>query len=155
MNKIITGMALCLTIVFFTSCGNNNFPTTGTVNYLTADDGTITMRAIGEGYKKIDAVANAELNAFNTILFRGMPESQLKQPLIETNETAIKNSHPQYFESFYNQKRYKSFLMSSVVTGDYQKIPNNKISVTIDIKINVNALRYDLEQSGVIRKFGY
>ena len=35
------------------------------------------------------------------------------------------------------------------------EIPNNKFRVAIDITINVNALKYDLEQSGIIRKFGY
>jgi hypothetical protein len=155
MNKIITGFALLCSFIIFSACGNKTIPTTAEVNYLTAEDGTITMRAVGEGMKKTEALMNAELNAFNTILFRGMPQSQQKQPLIETNETGIKNKHPQYFESFYNEKRYKSFLMSSVVTGDYQKIPNNKFRVAIDITINVNALKYDLEQSGIIRKFGY
>lgn len=155
MNKLISGLALFFSIVIFSACGNKTFPTTAQVNYLTADDGTITMRAIGEGAKKTEALTNAELNAFNTLLFRGMPESQQKQPLIETNEVGVKYKYPQYFESFYNEMRYKSFLMSSVVTGDYQKIPNNKYSVTIDIKINVNALKYDLERAGIIRKFGY
>jgi len=155
MNKLVTGAALFFSIILFSACGNRTIPTSGQVNYLTSDNGTISMRAMGEGTKKTEALINAELNAFNTILFRGMPESQQKQPLIETNEVDIKNKYPQYFQSFYNEMRYKSFLMSSVVTGDYQKLPNFKIGVTIDIKINVNALKYDLEQAGLIRKFGY
>lgn len=155
MNKLITGITLFFSIVVLDACENKTFPTTAQVNYLTSDDGTITMRAIGEGSSKTEALVNAELNAFNTILFRGMPGSQQNQPLAGTNEVSIKYKFPKYFESFYNGMRYKSFLMTSVVTGDYQKISINKYSVAIDIKINVNALKYDLEQAGIIRKFGY
>jgi len=44
--------------------------------------------------------------------------------------------------------------MSSIPVSGLTKVKGGK-SITVDVKINLNALRSDLETFGVIRKFGY
>lgn len=140
-----------LAITFLFSCSHKSMPSTAKVNYLSSSDGTITMRAIGIGANKDAAISDAEKNAFEVLFFRGLPESEQKIALIGTNETEEKQKHQTYFDKFYKDQRYKTFLMSSIPTTE---LSNNK-SIAVDVKINVTALRRDLEQNNIIRKFGY
>jgi hypothetical protein len=100
------------------------------------DDASITVNISG---------SNPEYKAIYHLLFRGFPESNQKTPLISTSEEEIKKQHPEYFRKFFDEKRYKTFVTSSSKNGDKTK----------RIVINLRALRADLEQNSIIRKFGY
>jgi len=89
------------------------------------------------------------------LLFRGLPESEQKSALIGTNEAEEIEKNKQYFEKFYTQKRYKTFIMSSVPVSTLTKQDGGAKSMASDIKVNLVALRNDLEQNNVIRKFGF
>lgn len=149
---ILIGIMIFVTIA--NSCSYKTLPT-AEVNYLSGKDGTITMRAIGIGVNTEDAIYDAEKNAMNVLLFRGLPESEQKLALIGTNEVEEKNKHKDYFNKFYSEKRYKTFIMSSIPTSDLIKHKGGKKSIATDIKINLVALRKDLEQNNIIRKFGF
>jgi hypothetical protein len=151
LSKLI-GLIIFMTVA--NSCSYKTMPT-AEVNYLTGKDGTITMRAIGIGVNSEDAIYDAEKNAINVILFRGLPESEQKVALVGTNEAEEKNKHKDYFNKFYSEKRYKTFIMSSIPTSDLIKHKGGKKSIATDIKINLVALRKDLEQNNIIRKFGF
>jgi hypothetical protein len=125
------------------------------VNYVSGNAGTITMRAIGSGKKQQDAIGEAEKNAINVLLFRGLPESEQKSALIGSNESEEIEKHKEYFDQFYAQKRYKTFIMSSIPVGDFAKQNGGAKSQTLDVKVNLIALRTDLEQNNIIRKFGF
>lgn len=125
------------------------------VNYVSGNAGIITMRAIGSGKKQQDAISEAEKNAINVLLFRGLPESEQKSALIGSNESAEIEKHKEYFDQFYAQKRYKTFIMSSIPVGDFAKQNGGAKSQTLDVKVNLIALRTDLEQNNIIRKFGF
>lgn len=142
-------------IIFLFSCSNKSIPSSAKVNYLTSRDGTITMRAIGTGENQQAAITDAEKNAFEVLFFRGLPESEQKIALIGTNEIEEKQKHQTYFDKFYKDQRYKTFLMSSIPTANATNIKGGSKSIAVDVKINVTALRKDLEQNNVIRKFGY
>ena len=135
------------------SCSRKIVPT-AEVNFLSGNDGTITVRAIGVGSNQEDAIVNAEKNVFNAIFFRGLPESEQKIALIGTNETEEKEKHKDYFNKFYKEKRYKTFVMSSIPTSDLINYKGSQKSISLDVKINLVALRKDLEQFNIIRKFG-
>lgn len=144
-------------IIFMTvtnSCSYKTIPT-AEVNYLSGKDGTITMRAIGIGVNSEDAIYDAEKNAIKVLLFRGLPESEQKVALIGTNEAEEQKKHKEYFNKFYSEMRYKTFIMSSIPTSDLIKHRGGKRSIAADIKINLVALRKDLEQNNIIRKFGF
>lgn len=151
LTKLI-GIIFLTTIV--SSCSYKTLPSSE-VNYLSGKDGTITMRAIGIGVNTEEAIYDAEKNAFDVLLFRGLPESEQKVALIGTNEAEEKNKHKDYFNKFYSEKRYKTFVMSSIPTSDLIKHKGGKKSIAADIKINLVALRKDLEQNNIIRKFGF
>lgn len=118
-------------------------------------EGTIVVRSIGFGKSIEVATDEAESNAIKIVLFRGLPDSEQKSAMIGTNESEILNNNKEYFNRFFTDKRYKTFIISSVPVTDFIRKKGGKKSITIDVKINIEALRIDLEQSKVIRKFGF
>jgi hypothetical protein len=89
--------------------------------------------------------ANPEYVAVNQLLFRGFPNSNQTIPLISTSEIEIQKQFPTYFKDLFQSNRYKSFITSST------KNSNGSHRITINLK----AIRLDLEQNSIIRKFGY
>ncbi len=150
----ISSLVIITLLLITTSCSLKIIPS-AEVDYLSGKEGTITLRAIGIGSNQEDAIVDAEKNAFNVIFFRGLPESEQKIALIGTNETEEKEKNKDYFNKFYKDKRYKTFVMSSIPTSDLTKHKGGKKSIAIDVKINLVALRKDLEQNNIIRKFGF
>ena len=71
----------------------------------------------------INAINDAERQAFETILFKGIPGSTQKNALIE-NQGKAREDHKSYFENFFDQNGYKSFVMSSITSGADCQIPN-------------------------------
>jgi hypothetical protein len=136
------------------SCSKKTIPS-AEVNYVSGNEGTIIMRSIGVGSNQMEAIADAERSAINVILFRGLPESVQKIALIGTSESEEMDKHKDYFEKFYNQKRYKTFIMSSIPVSDLIKQNGGQKSIAADVKVNLVALRKDLEQNNIIRKFGF
>lgn len=153
INELST-IVIVLVLLITNSCSFKTMPS-AEVNYITSKEGTITMRAIGFGTNQEDAIIDAEKNAFNVLLFRGLPESEQKNALIGTNETNEKVKHKEYFKKFYTDKRYKTFMMSSIPSSNLTKHKGGKKRIAVDVKINLLSLRKDLEENNIIRKFGY
>ena len=137
------------------SCKTHEPVTTAQVNYLGQSDGTITMRCVGVGDNREAISMNAEKNALNVLLFRGLPGSMQATPMIDMTENEAKTKYPAYLEELLEKGRYKTFIMSSVTTGELSKADNGAKQASIDIKVNVASLRRDLENNNIIRKFGF
>ena len=116
---------------------------------------TITVLTTGTGAKQRRAIIDGERQAFKVLFFRGYATSQQKVPMIGVNETALMQQHKAYFDQFFGMtelgpNRYRTFVVKSKPVGPYSG-KQQKMEVTI----NLRALRADLEQNGIIRKFGY
>lgn len=146
---------LVVLILGLISCSPKLTPPSGEVNYVSTGDGTITLNSVGYGKSETDAFINAEMNALDAILFRGIPSSEQKTALIGSNESEIKNKHSDYFNDFYANYRYKTFITSTYPTSGLIKLNGGTKSVSADVTINLRSLRTDLEDRGIIRKFGY
>lgn len=152
--KNICSFAALILAFIFNSCSTSKSLPSGEVNYLSSNDGALTVRAIGIGNNENEAITDAIYNAFDVLLFRGLPESEQKNALVGTNENEERGKHKDYFEGFY-KGRYKSFVMSSIPSSDLIKYKGGKKGIAVDVKINTVALRKDLEQNEIIRKFGF
>ncbi len=125
-------------------------------NFLSDGTGTLSLRVTAYGKKAKEAVENAERAAIKTILFRGVPGSnQVENPLIGINEDKIQKEHKNYFKELFDESRYRSFILSNVPVSQFSKDVTKKKCITVDIKVNLQALRSDLEHHKVIRKFGF
>ena len=141
-------------LIFMVACAKKNIPYSAEVNFLYKEaQGTIAVKSTGYGKNKKEAVEDAQRNAFRVLLFKGIPGTELNIPLVP-NETEARFKHPEYFKILLDRGGYKSFTMSSDETSALIKAYGTK-KINVDIKINYNSLRKDLEQNQVIRKFGY
>lgn len=126
------------------------------VNFLSDGPNTISLRVTAYGKKAKEAMENAEQSAISAILFRGTPGSnQVENPLVGVNEEKILKEHKKYFRELFEDKRYASFILSNVPISKFSKDVTKKKCIVVDIKVNLQALRSDLEQHKVIRKFGF
>lgn len=136
------------------SCSPKLQPNTSEVNFIYKDaQGTIAVKSTGYGKNRTETVSDAQKNAFKLILFRGLPGTELNVPLID-NENDVKSKHAEYFKNFFDYGYYKTFMMSSIENSNLIKVKGGS-KISIDVKINYNSLRKDLEGNGIIRKFGF
>lgn len=142
-----------LLIVLLGACSPKTLPT-GEVNYTgSTDTGTISLSSTGYHNGSINnAIEEAEKQAFETLLFRGVPGSQVPNAMIGTDESEIKSKYKDYFQDFYGNRRCRTFIMSS--SKSYSGRKQAFTSVTLELKINFHALRKDLENKGLKRGFG-
>jgi len=153
--KSYTKIPIVLFLLLSTiNCSKRTYPSTE-VNYLSGNEGTVTVRVVGMGSNEEKAIINAEQKVFDVLFFRGLPESTQKLPLVGSDEYDEKAKYKNYFNEFYNGKRYKTFIMSSIPVSNLAKVNDGNKMITLDVKINLSALRRDLETFNVIRKFGY
>lgn len=149
--KIILYIILILN---FYSCSYKLHSYSGEVNFLYKDaQGTIAVKSVGYGNSQTEAVIDAQKNTFKVLLFKGLPGTELNIPIIE-NENESKSKNENYFANFFDNGNYKLFMMSSIQSSNLIKIRGTK-KIFVDIKVNYNSLRKDLEQNKIIRKFGY
>jgi len=125
------------------------------VNYKNYYNEILELNVTGYGSNKEKALENAQKRAIEILLFRGIPNSSLSKPMINTSEAKVKEEHKEYFTDFFNNKRFLSFITFSASNTPINMMENNKKGYTSTIKINVLSLRTDLENNGIIRKFGY
>jgi len=151
--KVKTYIFISFVVMILLNSCRTIFPS-AQVNFISGSEQTITVRAVGVGINEENAIQNAEQKVFDVLFFRGLPESTQKTPLIGSNEIDEKEKHKEYFNKFYDNKRYKTFIMSSILTSSTRKNKKGKV-VSVDVKVNLSALRGDIESFGVIRKFGY
>ena len=130
----------------------------GEVNFLYkgASQGSIGVSSTGYGKYQADAIMDAQKNAFKVLLFNGIPDTDMNIPLIE-NENDFRLKHAKYFKKFFDNDYYRTFMMSSTKSSKLSKVKGSQgaKSITLEIKINYNSLRRDLEQNGIIRTFGF
>ncbi len=150
MKRII--ICTVLICVFF-ACSTSYYAQS--VNFISNDVDTITLRCSGVGSNKHKARENAEINAIKALLFRGIPNSQQKEPLVSISEKDALEKHQLYFDKLLDEGRYKTFLLSNIPVTEAQRKQGNIWEVTIDVRINLYGLRTDLEYHNVIRKFGF
>jgi len=123
------------------------------VKFLNKEDvGTMSVESNGFGKNLDAAIFSAQQRVFYTILFKGLPGSEQSQALVD-NETSSTSEHSDYYKKLFDGNFYQTFMMSSNTVSS-SKVKGG-ITVTIDIKINYDSFRKDLEQNNIIRKFGY
>lgn len=143
-----------IAIMLFTGCKTAYYQTAKVV-YLSGGNETVSMRSVGIGDNEQKAQIDAEMNAIDVLFFRGLPSSKQNSPLISIDEASAKAKHADYFREFYNNSRYKTFIISSHPVTKLEKNADKTRSMAVDVTVNLKALRLDLENRGVIRKFGY
>jgi hypothetical protein len=154
MKKLFLYIGLFFGLFFFQNCSQKIIPFSAEVNFLNKDaQGTIEVISFGYGSDFESAIIDAEKNAFKVLLFRGIPGTELNVPLIN-NELEAKTKNKEYFNNFFEEGYYKTFIMTSNVSSDLIKLKGSK-KLSVNLKINYNSLRKNMEQNNIIKKFGF
>lgn len=122
--------------------------------YVSDSNGCVKMRCTAYAKKAKEAVAEAELSAVKAVLFQGVSGAPAySSPLIQTAEKEAEYESKRYFKDFYGGG-YTRFIVSSEIVTELKKDAAKRKSMTVDVTVNVKALREDLEKNSVIRRFG-
>ena len=116
---------------------------------------SFTYSFSGQGFsKKIDdCQSEAEKNIFEVIMFRGISGSDLQNPIVE-NETQSKEKNKEFYDDFFEKKNYRNFITSKVEIIENSKPTKGGYTCLVKFTVNLNSLKTNLEQNGIIRKFG-
>lgn len=132
------------------------YPSTSEVKYVNnPSQGLVTVEAIGYGKTEAAAELDAFNTAFTTIFFKGLPGfTALRTPMIP-DESKARSEHSAYFKKFFDDRGYLQFITNQGGATKAGKADDNRSRMARrTFTINYESLRRDLEQKGVIRKFG-
>lgn len=123
------------------------------VNCIDTNGETMTFRVVGYGKNAKVASRNAELNVIKALMFEGVPNSQQHIPMVPETESVAMSKYGKVLSPFFDGQ-YQSEITRSVIVRKFGKDINKQKSITLDVTVNIRALRNKLERIGVIRKFG-
>jgi hypothetical protein len=135
--------------------GCKSFDNYNSIVSVTKKHDSFTYSFSGQGYseKLIDCQTEAEKNIFEVILFRGISGTDLQNPLVE-NEQVSKENNKEFYKNFFDNKNYRNFISSTVELTANPKPSKGGYTCTVNFTVNLNSLKTNLEQNGIIRKFG-
>lgn len=144
---------LVITIATLISCSKTIIPydRTGEVNAVSHENSIVVVRSQGRAENPGKAVYHAERNAFENLLFKGIPNTNQESPMIP-NETAAMSKHKATLSELLANQGYVKYIMDSY-TGNSSK-SGGVVAVEQVIKIDLRALRNNLENEGITKKFG-
>jgi hypothetical protein len=117
------------------------------------DAGKTYFEVVGYGFMHLTAEKDAMENLFSTIFFRGISGSPSLKPLIGLNENEIVSSNKAYFQTFFEKKRFLTFINEkecNILSGRGKR-RKLKCLISVDIQI----LREDLKVNKIISDYGF
>ena len=113
----------------------------------------MTFRVVGYGKNAKIASHDAELNVIKALMFEGIPNTQQHIPMVAETESVALDKYGKSLNKFFDGE-YQNEITRSVIVRKFGKDTNKQKSITLDVTVNIRALRNKLERIGVIRKFG-
>lgn len=152
MIRLYVGLFLVLGLQY---CSPKTIAYSGEVTLQSKEpSGTVILNASGYGRNYEAAVHDAKVNAFQVLLFKGIPGSELRFPLVD-DEVVSKERHKEYYENLLDKESYRRFIIRSDENPmSLVKVKGSK-KIVVHMTIDYISLRKDLEQKQIIRKFGY
>lgn len=121
--------------------------------------GTYLIKVWSYAKKPETAIEQAKKNAVHGIIFRGFPERNRvpgQKPLAQGSN--VEQEHETFFNDFFDDGgKYLKFvtLANNGAIGSEDRIKIGKeYKIGVVISVDVNALRKDLEDAGIIKKLG-
>ena len=143
-----------LIVIIFSSCistVNIPFERSGMVECIEKDRTTITLSSTALANEKNAGHEYAIRNAFENLLFKGIPNSNQEKPLIG-NESKSRQEHEAFYYSLFQDKEYRKFIIDNYIKKSYKS--KSGVNVNSVIKVDLQSFKNHLEQEKVTRKFG-
>ena len=155
MNNSFWGLALLIALL--NSCSTPSYlsEVTSDQNQMRVEDQTedilfLEVTAYGNSLK--EAEANVYREAFEAILFKGIPRSPYSSPLI-ANESESRSKHPEFYDDFFGDVSCKEFVTETTYNTEAKKL-KGAWKKEAHFQVNMKRLRKHLESKGIIKKFG-
>lgn len=123
---------------------------TGEVTCITHDSRLVKVSSIYAAGSAEQAQLFAERNAVENLLFRGIPGCY-DVPIV-ADETASLKSHDSFYDWLIDDQEYERYMTEK--TADVSAPSGGSTRVNMKITFDVPALRKEMENRGVIKKFG-
>ncbi len=143
---------IVLTILSITLCCLTSFAQYQ-VNCIDTNGDTMTFRVVGYGKNAKIAAQNAEVKVIKALMFEGVPNTQQQIPMVPETESSAMDKFGKELNKFF-ESGYQSEITRSIIVRKFGKDINKEKSITLEVTVNIRALRNKLERIGVIRKFG-
>lgn len=121
--------------------------------YQSETESTIQLTVVEYGVKEKSAVAQACINAVETLIFEGVQGSKRRFLPYVSDEAIACNEHGAYFNDLFNKGGYRSFIIAATIV-EKGKVKEKGKYFAVNINIDFVALKKSLVQHNVIRRFG-
>lgn len=157
---MILACALCLSTLLFSSCGTKKsslgtFYSFETECVGTEYDGSLTLRAWGEGNSKKDAVEQAKKRAVRDVIFkgitRGVSDYNMRPLVIESNAA---EKYQDYFNRFFSDGgEYLHYVNMKDEKSNSKQMMENRLVYKYGITVRVlsSELKKKLQDDGIIK----
>lgn len=126
---------------------------TQALTFAESADGTIFLKSWGMDKKRKNAKEQARRNAIRTILFKGVPNSSVKRPLI--NEPGAEEKYREYFDRFFAKGgKYNQYIVQTSIDSKDIVKSGCLYRVGVKSKVYYRQLQKELVSAGITKKFG-
>jgi hypothetical protein len=122
--------------------------------------GTYLIKVWSYSKKSKLAIEQAKKNAVHGIIFRGLAgiNGVAKKPALAGSNSNLEEEKKDFFDSFFaDNGKYMKFVNitndGSIAAKDRLKV-GKEYKLGVIVSVNVDALRQDLENAGIIKKLG-
>ena len=159
MNRsLLSFLILAISLVFISSSCTRKVAT-ASLSILNKDaDGLISFQSEGLGRTLPIRERDAQMRILNEVIYNGIPSSKVSDvrlPLIDRRTKLSETQQNSVNELLAEKNISKYFLTFTRHSSSRNLNAKNKIAERFTGKLRLDLLRTDLENKGVIRKFGY
>lgn len=119
----------------------------------TGVEGTIVFKIYAYGKNQEQAIQNAKSDALKAVMFKGIPGSDLKGPMV--NDLTVLETQKAFFNTFFETQQYLQYVAissdGSIDGEDIFKV-GKKYKVGVVVSVQKDNLRVLLEKAGVIKR---
>ena len=121
--------------------------------------GTYPIKVFSYSKKPTVAIEAAKRNAVHGIIFKGIASGKCQSKPALARNPNLEQEKADFFKDFFaNGGKYSKFVIAStdgaIEAGDVTKISKKEFKVGVNVSVNVELLRKDLEAAGIIEGFG-
>lgn len=127
------------------------FTRSGSVECVGKDRTTISLSSQSFAHTAEIAQEYAIRNAFENLLFKGVPNSNQERAMVP-NESDFIQDHSSVYNNLVKKKDYQLFIIDSSVEN--MSKTNGGYNSSVYLKIDLGAFRDYLVKEGAVRKFG-
>lgn len=116
----------------------------------TADQ--VTVEIMGIAAKENQVLTNGAQKIWEAILYQGVPDSPVREPLIKNRNQAAQ--HQQFLTRLFNEQSAQFLTDAYLLAPPYKDKKTKEYSGLVRATVNLRSLKQALRSEGIIPRFG-